>query len=307
MKKTFALLTLAVLLIFAALPAFADDLVLLDGSDTADAAETVIHGVGGLHDPSLPRVVDGADLLDAEEEGLLAERIAKLTDDYDIDAVILTVYGRDTEDIVAYADDYYDYGGYGWGDGCDGLILVIDMEDRSWYISTYGEAFYIFTDYGIEQLGDTLVSYLAESKYYGGFYTFLDDCDDYIAAYNRGEPVDIWIPDDYDYDDVRSSDEFSIVPYLICLGVGLLVAFIVTAVMKGKLKTAVFQKQADDYMRRDTFDLMASEDTFLYSNVVATPRNTDSGSRSGGGGHYGGSSSHTSSSGRSHGGGGGHF
>lgn len=83
---------------------------------------------------------------------------------------------------------------------------------------------------------------------------------------------------------------------LISLVIGLVVAFIVTASMKKKLKTVSFKAGASDYMKPGTLNVTSANDVFLYTNVVKREKpKSDSSS---------GSSSSSSSSGRSHGGGG---
>ena len=79
--------------------------------------------------------------------------------------------------------------------------------------------------------------------------------------------------------------------------IALIIALIVVSSMKKKLTSVKFADSANDYVRPGSLNLTESRDTFLYSSVTRTVRETES--RSGGGG-----GSHTSSSGRSHGGGG---
>ena len=61
------------------------------------------------------------------------------------------------ETPMAYADDYYDYNGYGAGADNDGILLLLSMEDRDWWISTTGYGIDAFTDYGIDVIGDEIV------------------------------------------------------------------------------------------------------------------------------------------------------
>ena len=310
MKNTLRFFSLLMIFLIAfslsGFAAFADgDLVeIVDGTtapevialndDTAQIAEPV--------DPSLPRVIDNADLLTDSQESALAEKIADLTSRRGFDVAILTTNDTDGKDIMDYADDYYDHNGYGCGDSRDGLIYVLDMGGREWWISTCGHAIDVFTDYGIQEIGGKIGDDLSDGNYYDAFDEFIDLCDDYAEEEENGQAVDTWIPDP----EVETERSVSPFPYIISLGIGLVVALIVTGSMKKKLNTAVPQKRADQYMRKNSFELMASEDTFLYSNVVATPRHVDD-DRTSGGGHFGGSSTHTSSSGSTHGGGGVHF
>ena len=91
-------------------------------------------------DMHLPRVVDGADLLSGAEESDLTEKIDSIVQNYDMDVVILTVNTLGSKSASAYADDYYDYIGYGIGSDHSGLLLLIAMEERTWAVSTCGDA-----------------------------------------------------------------------------------------------------------------------------------------------------------------------
>jgi len=294
----------------------------LGGGETpADSDTGVVIDLGGEesagpeaapsepNDLTLDRVVDNADLLTDDEEADLRARIGEFTAEHGMDFVIVTVDGTGADSITEFADDFYDYNGYGVGPENDGALFALDMGERDWWLSTTGSAISAYTDYGIESIGEEVVPYLSDGDYYNGFVRLIDVCCDYADSFEEGSPVD-----DYGgYNDgngsgyvvERSERPFSIVPYLICLGVGLIAALVVTSGMKAKMKTAVAQKRASQYMLRDSLDMLASEDTFLYTHTSRTARNTDSGSRSGGSG--GGSSVHIGSSGASHGGGGGQF
>lgn len=80
---------------------------------------------GKLNDADLPRVVDEADLLSDSEEKELAGKIEDLTDKYNFDIVIVTADTINGETPMAYADDYYDYNGYGAGADNDGILLLL--------------------------------------------------------------------------------------------------------------------------------------------------------------------------------------
>lgn len=59
---------------------------------------------------------------------------------------------------------------------------------------------------------------------------------------------------------------------LICLIIGIVVAFIVTAVMKGQLKSVHSKSGAADYVRPGSMELTVSEDDFLYNRVTRVPK-----------------------------------
>jgi uncharacterized protein len=209
--------------------------------------------------------------------------------------------------VQAYADDFYDRKGYGYGDTNSGILLLIDMESREWYMSTCGDAIYIFTDYGLDQLGQTILPWLSEGDFYRAFLAWLSGLSPYVEAYRNGYPLDGYVqPDDYEspygeeiyyYDDHVG---IPVRPFPIALIIGLISAVITLLIMRTKMNTAKPQKNAANYLKTGSFHLRQRSDMFLYSRVSrrAKPKNNTSGS---------GSSVHRSSGGVSHGGRGGRF
>lgn len=83
---------------------------------------------------------------------------------------IVTVNSLDGKTAQAYADDYYDYNGYGYGENDDGILLLISMGERKWAISTYGYCHLTaFTDAGISYISNEFQRKLSSGKYASGF------------------------------------------------------------------------------------------------------------------------------------------
>lgn len=240
------------------------------------------------------RLVDNADLLTDEEEALLRGKLDEVSERQQFDVVIVTASTINGKSPMAYADDFFDYNGYGQGADRSGALLLISMEDRDWWISTRGYGITALTDFGIEKIGDDMIrDGLSDADYYDAFVTFVKDCDSYVTQAKNGTPVD------------RGSYKppFEIVKRLgISAVVGLIVSLIVGSSLKGKMVSVRKATAAADYTRPGSFVLRDQSDVFLYNNVTRTAKPQET--RSGGGG---GSSTHTSSSGASHGGGGGKF
>ncbi|MCM1024436.1 MAG: TPM domain-containing protein [Prevotella sp.] len=242
------------------------------------------------------KVVDEADLLTDSEEQSLEEYINGIIEKHDFgyDVAVVTVNSTDGKSAEAYADDYYDYNNYGYDGAGSGLLLLVDMGGRSWYISTNGKGINAFTDYGISQIGDKVTYYLSDGYYYNAFAEFADQADSYIKKYENGGKA-------YDVDNKPKNYGQM---FLVSLVSGAVVALIVCLCMKSQLKTAVRQTAAQVYIKNGSMRVNNSRDIFLYHTTSRTKIESDSG---GGGGHGGGSSTHTSSSGSTHGGGGGRF
>lgn len=249
-------------------------------------------------------VADEAGLLSTEEIASLEEKAAALASEYKIDPVILTVVSLQGSSAQDYADDYYDTHGYQE----DGVLFLLAMEERDWYISTSGSMIYALRDYGIQQLGEMVVPYLAEELWYDGFCCFLDALPDYWDSYQSGTPMDGYA--DYSGDDYHGEQEEvlyyeeSSPNFFYSLFAGLAIAGVSIGVMRSSMNTKRAQRSAGAYMVDGSWNLYQHRDLFLYSNVTKTRRqeNNSSGKSKGGG-----SSVHRSSGGRRHGGGGGKF
>ena len=165
------------------------------------------------------------------------------------------------------------------------------MENSDWYISTSGYGITAVTDAGREYMAEQFVDDLGDGDYYDAFVTYADLCDEFINMARSGDPFDV--------DDLPKEDFNYIRSLLVSLGIGLVVALIITGRMKGKLKTVRLQAEAADYVKTGSMKVTQSRDFFLYKHIDrhAKPKESTSG----------GSRTHTSSSGRTHGGGGGKF
>ena len=59
---------------------------------------------------------------------------------------------------------------------------------------------------------------------------------------------------------------------LIAFAVGLVIALIITGVMRSKMKSVRFQHAAQNYIRPGSMRLVRSSDMYLYSTVTKVPR-----------------------------------
>lgn len=255
------------------------------------AAAQIIREANSSADMHAPRLADFADILSESEENTLISKLDEISNRQQVDVAVLTVDTLGGKTREAYADDFYDYNGYGYGENRDGILLLVSMENSDWYITTTGYGITAFTDAGIEYLSEQFLDDLGDGNYAAAFTTYAEKCDEFITQAKTGEPFDNGnLPKEpYDF----------LVWILISAVVGVVAAFIITSVMKGKLKTVRFQPAASNYVRQGSMNLTNSQDIFLYTHVDRRPRPKENSS--------GGSSTHSSSSGSTHGGGGGHF
>ena len=243
---------------------------------------------------------DNAGLLQSEDIAELEDAASVLSENYGIDAVILTVDSMNGKSAQNYADEFYDE--YSYDD--NGVLFLLAMTEREWYISTCGNVIYALTDYGIQQLSEQFLPYLSSGDWYDAFHTFYSILPTYLDAWNAGKPIDGQADYSGDYyhgqqDEIVYSDEDTAPSLLLSLLCGAATGGISILVMRLLMNTKRRQRSASAYLKQGSWKLHTHRDIFLYSNVTKKRRQQNTTS--------GGSSVHSSSGGRSHGGGGGKF
>ncbi|MBQ9922505.1 MAG: TPM domain-containing protein [Clostridia bacterium] len=267
-------------------------------------------------------IVDDAGLLTSTEINNLELMTESIYDEYNFDIAVVTVNSTDGKTIEEFADDYYDYNGYGYGESFDGMIFVIDMSEREFTSSTCGNGIYLFSDYTLDNIHNEIIPYLSSGEYFTAFSEYLN-LTEYVlySAYTETSqpvpdipsteeyfPEDIYNEDLYTYED--TDGDFYLTFEIGAVIVSLIIGLITVSVMKSGMKNIGIQKNANIYTKPGDLFLTRSVDRFMYSNVTKTRINTDSNNGSGrsgssfGGGH---SSTRIGSSGRTHGGRSGRF
>lgn len=237
----------------------------------------------------LPRLTDEADILSDTEEEKLLKNLDEVSERQKCDVVIATVASLNGQSPMNYADDFYDYNGYGYGKNRDGILLLISMENRDCWISTYGYGMTAFTDAGLAYIQDQFLSDLSDGNYFESFTTFAELCDSFITQARTEKP--------YDTGNLPRTPLF---PFFIAADflIGFVIALILAFVKKGKLKSVRPETQAQNYTVPGSLFLSVNQDWFI--NKTITTRKIQQENPSG-------SSTHSSSSGTTHGGSGGKF
>lgn len=235
----------------------------------------------------MPLLVDDADLLTDSEESELLSRLEAVSESGQTDVVVVTIDALHGENMQDYADDFYDNNGYAE----DGILLLISISDSEWYISTAGFGITAVTDAGREYMAEQFLAELSDRAFFDAFMTYADLCEEFIRQARNGEPYDVGnLP----------KDPFPLVRnLLVSLGIGLLVAFVITGKMKGELKTVNMEDKAANYVKSGSMKVTRSNELFLYTQMNRQVKEKQESSE--------GSDTHTASSGRTHGGGGGKF
>ena len=233
------------------------------------------------------RLTDSAGLLSEEEAQNILTKLDEVSERQKFDIVILTVDSLEGATATEYADDFFDYYGYGYGEGKDGILFLVSMEDRDYAITTYGFGITAFTDAGLQYVVNDFKPALSGGRYGDAFNDFADCCDKFLTQAHTGEP--------YDGDNMPKGTVHPVyIP--ISLLFGFLISLLIGRSKSAKLKSVRKKESAADYQVAGSMRLYQNSDVLVASNVTSRVVSSSSGSSSGG------SSTHTSSSGRSHGG-----
>lgn len=242
-----------------------------------------------------PKVYDEAALFSEQEREILEQRAVDLSERIRLDIVIVTITDAEGKTSRDFADDFYDYNGFGYGENYDGLLLLINMEDREVYISTCGKAIEYFTDARIEAVLDEIYTYLSDGNYSTGAEAFLDEVEYYVQ---KGIPSN--------QHTVYENPETTITPlskgeiFLKRLPIYLLTSFVIGGVVVGIMAINNKGKSATNqltYLEGNSFKIINSHDRHINTTLTHVTIQKSSGGS-------GKSTVHRSSSGRSHGGGG---
>lgn len=264
-----------------------------------------------------PRVFDQAGLFSETEIIQLEEKIAQCRKSTKMDVVIVSAYADGERSAEEYADDYYDYGGFGVGKKASGVLLLYYMDGPGQpggecYISTAGTMINMLTDERIESILDDVYGDLGNRDFAGAAEHFLEDVKAYVKeGVESGQYT-------YDRDTGEIVRYHSIRLYEVAIAMviaGILAGFVCLDIKKRyamKQSSREVSNSLQAYRADCAFHFSVAGDKMVnkYVRSVPIPRNTSSGS--GGRGHSGSSSAgrstiHTSSSGSSHGGGGRRF
>ena len=232
------------------------------------------------------RLVDNAGLLDPSQAQTIREMLDRVSETYNFDLVIVTEKNIGSSRPMDYADDFFDYNGYGFGDDNDGCLLLQVAESRDYWFSTTGRGIGVYNEIAFDKVESLVLKNLKKDNYFEAYRAFIKTSEEFLKLDARGRS--------YNFLHYYSS-VFLAVFWILSLLIGL----IVVSVWKRGMNNALLKTQAASYIVPNTLSITERRERFLYSTVSKTAR--ASSSSSGGGG------SHTSSSGSSHGGRGGKY
>ncbi len=220
---------------------------------------------------SAENLYDEADLLTAEEEALLSQRLEEMCKKFNAQIVIMTVPSAEGS-VDLLVENVFDSMNMGIGQNRDGVLLLVCMNPREYRILSNGFAADAITMDYIEAMGEAIVSDLSHGNYAEAFNTYADQCSYYLDGFINGYPFDVGMS------------------LIVALVVGVAAGAAMAIVLTNQLKSVRQQKQADVYIKSGSMQITKSRDLFLYRQVSRTEKSSTQSSGSGSSRNVGGGS-----------------
>ena len=241
------------------------------------------NGADGEGEAGLYHITDAAALLTGDEASQLEAKAQAISEEYKCSIYIITL--DDYADIdpsglfEAGQQIYTDYS-LGWGSDKDGIMLILSMEDRDYYLIAHGAlANAAFTDYGKEVLAqDYFLDDFRDNSWYSGFDDYLNGCAAFLKDAASGHPVD-------NYGGGSSSSEDDDNPLgtvLLIVVIATIIAFAVCGSLRKKMKSVAIKTNAQEFIAQNGVDLTVNEDNFSHITQTRVLIKTDDSSSGGG-------------------------
>ena len=221
-------------------------------------------------------LVDNADLLSTRQEREVLQFLEQVEKAHNVRVAVVTMPTIGNSSTAAFADKLVDEVYNNGGNGNMVLLQVIDQ--RKWYISTDSKLKEITgSSDAVNYMSNAFVPYLSKGDYPNAYKVYATKANDLLAYYaQNGKPI-------------KKEKPFPNEPALVFALFG---AFIFTKSVRKSLIDSMSNVNAavaaDAYLDERSFELKDSNDTYMYSNVVAVPRPRGNGHHGGGSGGHGG-------------------
>lgn len=268
------------------------------------------------------KIYDYGNYLTQEQKDALKGKIDEYISSFNMDIVIVTKKDYDFYKMQYYADDFYDYNGFGIDKVKSGIILFynVDSEGPAVWMSTTGKAILYYDDARIKRMKSNMSS-VKNNGAYAVIRSFINDSFNYAKEGVPESNKYAYIDDNGDYKIDYKKQQQDIIrerkllrkrqqrsAYGSCTLFGFIVASITIIVFAMKNKKIKKENTANIYLDKGSIKILNIVDQFVGTHTSKRYIPKESSSSGGGSSHHsssGGSSTWSGSSGTSHGGGGG--
>lgn len=231
------------------------------------------------------RVVDLCSVLTEAEKKELESRINHFSQKYNMDLAVVITDSLNDLSGDEYAEEFYYYGGYGFGDEFDGYALVLDKKTLSSYVYAQGKGMKYLNKINRKRITRQCNTKTMINSYSGSVQRGITDIA-HMVKYGR----------------VQFTFGAWLLWIVFSLTLGGAVSSQLTKRLLEKMKTIRRAVNADIYLVKESYMVIASYDYFMYTESTThyRPTTTTSTTTSSSSGNSKYKSNYSGSSGRSH-------
>ena len=208
---------------------------------------------------AVPSVMDDAKLLSNAERAKVVSALQEIDNKYNVRVGVVTVKSIGNQKPGEFANQLIDKA---YNNGPNGNMVLLQVVDqRKWYISTDKKLKNVVVgNEGVEYMSKAFVPYLKKNDYAGAYTVYATKAGELLGYYQKNGKG--WKPE----------KGFPLLALVGALVAGVAGAYIYRGRLLASMSNVRQQVEANAYLNKESFDLLVSEDTYMYTNVSVVPR-----------------------------------
>ena len=138
-------------------------------------------------------IVDGANILTDDEQSELEQLAREASEQYGVGVYVMITgdyLSYEDSTIAEIAETYFAGFSLGMGEERNGILLLIDFENREYGLAAHGsKANRVFTDHGKQLLRENFLDDFGSDDWYNGAQDYIRECARLLKADANGTPV----------------------------------------------------------------------------------------------------------------------
>lgn len=208
---------------------------------------------------AVPSIMDDAKLLSNADRAKVARALQQVENKYNVRVGVVTVKSIGNQKPGEFANQLIDKA---YNNGPNGNMVLLQVVDqRKWYISTDKKLKNVVVgNEGVEYMSKAFVPYLKKNDYAGAYTVYATKAGELLGYYQKNGKG--WKPE----------KGFPLLALVGALVAGVAGAYIYRGSLLASMSNVRQQVEANAYLNKESFDLLVSEDTYMYTNVSVVPR-----------------------------------
>ena len=208
---------------------------------------------------AVPSIMDNAKLLSNGDKAKVERVLQQVENKYNVRVGVVTVKSIGTKKPGDFANELIDKA---YNNGPNGNMVLLQVVDqRKWSVSTDKKLkSAVVGNEGVEYMSKAFVPYLKTNDYAGAYTVYATKAGELLNYYQKNGKG--WKPEKG-------------VPLMALLGArvaGVARAYLYRGSLLSSMSNVRQQVEANAYLNNESFNLLVTNDTYMYTNVSVVPR-----------------------------------